>query len=87
MIKTKITHEEFMSFVRELEAEYLRKEKEYGWKYKPFTEEVDDNSYYYFTNHFETTKIMYIRSAKLLSVTTIYSKDLEIISKLKEGLL
>ena len=87
MIKSKITHEEFMSFVRELESEYLSKEKDYGWKYKVFTEEIDDNSYYYFTNHFQTSKIMYIRPAKILSVTTIYSKDLEIISKLKEGLL
>ena len=87
MILNKQSFEDYTQYVESIRDEYARKEKEYTWKYKELYERLEDITFYYFTNKFETTKVAYLHTAKLITTTTIYSKDLEIINRLKEALI
>ena len=86
MILTKQSFEDYQNYVEGVKAEYERKDISYNWKFATFFENIEDVTIYYFSNRFETVKIMYIHSAKITSVNTMYNKDLEIINQMQEGL-
>jgi hypothetical protein len=86
MIQTKQSYEDFCNLIDQTKNEYESKEKTYGWKCNSYQDNLGDTITFIITNRFQTTKIMYILSAKLISTTNIYNTDLEIIKKLKETL-
>ena len=86
MILAKQTQEDFLNFVESVKEEYNRKQKDYDWKFSSFYENFADSSTYFFSNAHETTKIMYIPSAKLINTYTIGRMELKIINELQEGL-
>lgn len=86
MIQTKVSYEEYLLAVKEVTNEYTSKQTDYSWKCNQYSETLDGTYYFYMTNRFQTTKLMYIAAAKILDTTNIYHKDLEIINKLRETL-
>jgi hypothetical protein len=83
---TRQSLEDYKNYIHSITAEYQNKKVDYDWNFTTYQENLDGNHYYYITNRFQTTKLFYIPSAKIMTITTIHSKDLEIMNKLHQSL-